>query len=925
MAITETWLQQQDDAIRLELCLTGYKLIDFPRQGRSGGGIGLLYKESLRVTKVQNGAEESFEFCELLIQSSTSRKIRLVIVYRPHNSPNHQRVPISTFLREFSSYMEPIILTKEPLIIVGDFNIHVDIPTDTDAVKFLDLLDSLALFQHVTVPTHIHGHTLDLVLSRKMEDIIASPPSACHYISDHAAIRCHVAIGKSNYHVKKISFRKIKSIDIGNLTRDVGLTGLCERGKESPTNSLDLDAFVHDYNTTLSRVLDQHAPLKTKTVQSRPKVPWYSNEIAEAKRRRRKAEKRWKRTKLPADLNALKKHKNYVTYISTRAKRAFYTDFVSENSDDQRKLFRATRSLLIPNNTTLANDIGRYFDSKIRRIRGALDAAIATTNIETVTEDSVFKGDKELDHFEPLTTEEVMKLVMKSTKKSYPLDPMPTSLVIEMFQVLLPFITNIVNASLSLGHFPMEWKTALVVPRLKKPKQGTSLLNLRPVSNLKYLSKLTETAVCNQVIDHISQSGLYPILQSAYRVGHSTETALLKIQNDILSAMDKQRVTLLVLLDLSAAFDTIDHQVLLHRLQVTYGVTGTALMWFQSYLTGRKQRVCINGISSKDFELSQGVPQGSCLGPMLFTLYAGKLFEVVKSHLPDIHVYADDTQLYLSFKPDGGAAEADAITALQDCISDIRTWMVKDKLQLNDTKTEFLIIGTSVQLNKISATEIQIGSAKVSTVDSARNLGAWFDSNMNMTTHINNICQSVCYHLHNIRRIRKYLSFENRKTLVQATVLSRIDYCNSLLFGLPVVHLSKLQRLQNAAARLVCNISKYDHITPALIRLHWLPVQFRIEFKVAMLVYKCINGTAPQYLKDLTKNREISKYSLRSNKGILLVDNSAKAKKTLGDRAFVNAAPRVWNRLPLDIRLAISYDNFKSMLKTHFFRLAFYD
>ena len=604
---------------------------------------------------------------------------------------------------------------------------------------------------------------------------------------------------------------------------------------------------------------------------------------------------------------------------------------MSENSDDQGKLFRATRSLLIPNNdlyfpeytnnTTLANDIGRYFDSKIRRIRGALDAAIATTNIETVTEDSVFKGDKELDHFESLTTEEVMKLVMKSTKKSCPLDPMPTSLVIEMSQELLPYITNIVNASLSLGHFPMEWKTALVVPRLKKPKQGTTLLNLRPVSNLKYLSKLTETAVCNQVIDHISQSGLYPILQSAYRVGHSTETALLKIQNDILSAMDKQRVTLLVLLDLSAAFDTIDHQVLLHRLQVTYGVTGTALKWFQSYLTGRKQRVCINGISSKDFELSQGVPL------VMSWTYALHIVckQVVKSHLPDIHVYADDTQLYLSFKPDGGAAEADAITALQDCISDIRTWMIKDKLQLNDTKTEFLIIGTSVQLNKISATEIQIGSAKVSTVDSARNLGAWFDSNMNMTTHINNICQSVCYHLHNIRRIRKYLSFENRKTLVQATVLSRIDYCNSLLFGLPVVHLSKLQRLQNAAARLVCNIPKYDHITPALIRLHWLPVQFRIEFKVAMLVYKCINGTAPQYLKDLTINREISRYSLRSNKGILLVDNSAKAKKTLGDRAFVNAAPRVWNRLPLDIRLAISYDNFKSMLKTHFFRLAFYD
>lgn len=151
VAITKTWLQQHDDATRLELCPPGYKFIDFQRQGRSGGGIGLLYKDFLKVTKVRNGAEESFEFCEVLIQSSTSRKIRLVIVYRPHISPSHHRVPMNTFLREFSNYMEPIILTKEPLIIVGDFNIHVDTPTNTDAVKFLDLLDSFVLYQHVTV------------------------------------------------------------------------------------------------------------------------------------------------------------------------------------------------------------------------------------------------------------------------------------------------------------------------------------------------------------------------------------------------------------------------------------------------------------------------------------------------------------------------------------------------------------------------------------------------------------------------------------------------------------------------------------------------------------------------------------------------------------------------------------------------------
>ena len=182
---------------------------------------------------------------------------------------------------------------------------------------------------------------------------------------------------------------------------------------------------------------------------------------------------------------------------------------------------------------------------------------------------------------------------------------------------------------------------------------------------------------------------------------------------------------------------------------------------------------------------------------------------------------------------------------------------------------------------------------KVSAVYSVTNLGAWFDANMNMTTHINTICQSIYYHLHNIRRIRKYLSYDNRKSNVQAIIMSRLDYCNGLLYGTPVVHLGKLQRLQNAAARLVCTVSRYDHITASLISLHWLPVTHLIEFKVAMLVHKCIYGVAPQYLLDLIKIKVSSRYQLRSYRGILLMDHTYRTKKTLGDRAFENVAPKV--------------------------------
>ena len=399
----------------------------------------------------------------------------------------------------------------------------------------------------------------------------------------------------------------------------------------------------------------------------------------------------------------------------------------------------------------------------------------------------MFDGERELHDFSPVSAEEVSKLIHKSSKKTCTLDPMQTSLVVSMVDELLPSITRIFNTSLSLGHFPELWKAAIVDPKPKKAGQATSLSDLRSVSYLQFVSKLTERAVCDQTMEHLSRSGLCPLIQSAYSAAQSTVTALLKVQNDILLAMDRQHVTLLVLLDLSATFDTVDHQVLLlRRLEVTYGITGTVLQWFRSHLTNSTQRVYVG------FALPHGVPQGSCLGPLLFTMCASKLFEVVKSHLPKVHAYADDTQIYLSFKPDSATGEQDAITALQDCITDVRNWMIADRLKLNDDKTEFLIIGTPAQLDKINVSEIVVGQTKVPAIKTARNLGAWFDANLTMSVHTNNTCQSVIYHLHNIRRISKYVSFDDRKSIVQAVIMSRIDYCNSLLVGVPAVQVNKL-------------------------------------------------------------------------------------------------------------------------------------
>ena len=274
----------------------------------------------------------------------------------------------------------------------------------------------------------------------------------------------------------------------------------------------------------------------------------------------------------------------------------------------------------------------------------------------------------------------------------------------------------------------------------------------------------------------------------------------------------------------------MDHAILLKRLTTDFDIGGKALGWFSSYLSGRSQRVLFEGASSDSFDLRFGVPQGSCLGPLLFVVYASKLFEIVQDHLPNAHCFADDTQLYLSFDPNGPTDQAMALEAMERCISDLRKWMYRDKLKINDDKTEFLVIGSRQQLLKIHHCSVRVDTIDIKPVKVARNLGAWFDSHFSMSTHISMSCSAAFFWLHNIKRISQFLPRDKLEMVLHAFVTSRIDYCNGLLYGLPDCEIAKLQRVQNAAARLLMSCKKYDHMTPVLITLHWLPVRYRINF-----------------------------------------------------------------------------------------------
>jgi hypothetical protein len=381
----------------------------------------------------------------------------------------------------------------------------------------------------------------------------------------------------------------------------------------------------------------------------------------------------------------------------------------------------------------------------------------------------------ELHYFNELSQTEVCNLIKSSASKSCKLDPLPTSLLKMELDSFVPAIHHIVNKSLEDGVFPECFKDALVHPLLKNPLlENPEPKDYRPVSNLKFISKILEKAVATQLTTHLRDNGCYETHQSAYRTGHSCETALLKVHNDITRAMSERKVVALVLLDMSAAFDTVNQEILLLILEAQ-GVKGTVLKWLKSYLSGRQQRVCIKDATSTPRTLECGVPQGSVLGPILFNAYTSALGSIITSHLSGsgYHFYADDCQIYVSCQP----SELNrAVEILEQCISDVKKWLCGHQLKLNDKKTEFMLIApkqVAQRLDLHSAT-ITIGSHNIQPKQAARNLGVIFDAHMSMSDHVKAVCKSAYQQLYSISKVRKCLDAKSLEIIIHSFITTKL-------------------------------------------------------------------------------------------------------------------------------------------------------
>ena len=904
--LSETWLESDKNDITALFKSYGYTLLHNRRKGRekeTGGGVGVAVKSTMIHKHKKCKFFNSFEVTMVSLKITNSTKIILVTIYRL------QFIPAATFLKEFSELLEILSAMPEDFILSGDVNFHLE-SNDYYVELLRKLWDSFNLVQHVHVPTHNLNHTLDLVLTRDGCSKVSKLTVEDVQLSDHFLISFDYEVEVVQCKEKTITYRNLKSVDMEQFSSELK-EKLTDRMRGSFGERVDI------YNDTLREMVNEKASLQTKKIKVVTNSPWFDSQYNDLRKQRRKAEKKYKRTKNPTDKEIFINLRKQTTSMAFIKKRDYFTRKIAE-CQGTKALFGCVKELVndkkepvLPTHESkseLANNFNHYFKNKISDIR----KAFPSNQSSSVSEESMYTGSL-LERFEPATEDELRSLIKTHGIKCSPDDPVPAKLLNPLVETFVPIWLELINLSLEEGSME-NLKCGVLVPLIKSLDSATDFeeyKNYRPVTNLVILSKLIERVVDARIETHMIKNDLHSPNHYAYKTDHSTELLLTKVSNDLLISCDNKKPTLVMFLDLSAAFDTVDQDRLVQILRDDIGIRGVALKWFESYLRKRTQKVKIGDEYSDELVLDYGVTQGSILGPKLFNIYTKPFPEQLRVVSVSVEGYADDNQLMKEFNI---IFQVEALgEGIEETFKIIEKWMFDNYLKLNSGKTQIMVIAPEGILKYITINGTFISGNCIRFVECAKNLGAYIDCCMSMDVQVKKVVSSCFSTIRQLSRIKCFVTTDQLQLLTCSLVLSVMDYCNILYYGMSEENMNKLQRVQNSAARIACKVSCRDKVKSEelLHELHWLQVRDRVIFKVLVIVHKCVYGNAPVNLRKLVRfsqSRRLKTLEVRE------------FQSSFGERAFSVCGPRLWNALPTKMRLEAEIDVFKTGLKTYLFR-----
>lgn len=871
----------------------------FQNKNSQGGGLAIYLHSKFQGVMMKSVCLQLPHIETLFINISKPVKFVTGIVYRPPNSS------FENFLESIEEILSILNTLHLKCYLMGDFNVNMLLLND-NVINYINLFQSCNYTQTITKPTRVTNRSatlLDQVWTNDMYNYICS---CILYISisDHFPVLSMFNIGTiAGLSKINITKRVYNEENINDFREDLKKF----KWSEELSGTIGCEDTLSSYLKSFKKLYDKNFPLKSFLIKEKHLgKPYITQGIIKSINYRNKLQKLYAKWPLTYS-NIFKNYRNTLTAVIRKAKENYFKEKLNNNVNNMKETWKTINHLMGEKNTKLPSsmdfhnrsfynngEISEHFNNYFCNIANDLAANIDQANVPF---ESFLPDPVPFSFFlRPTTIHEVSNVIkdMKNTSPGY--DDVNMKIIKECNNVMSPFLTFIINKCFAEGCFPKQLQVAKIIPIYKKGEKSKHC-NYRPISILPSISKIFEKIFATRLTDYFNEYSLFTSCQYGFRPKYSTDLAIYNLCQSIYDTLDRKSKQITVFCDLTKAFDTISHNILLKKL-VSYGIRGKANDFIRSYLSSRMQYTVYNDASSSYKQIKSGVPQGSILGPLLFLIYVNDL--VYASDKLKFLLFADDTTVYIQ-----GQSIPEMVDILNDELIKISDWLISNKLTFNPSKT-FFMISSYTNINDLNV-NIRLKNNALKRISSIKFLGVTIDDKLTWKPHLQLLCNKISQITGTLYRIRNWVTLDCLKLIYYSTAYQYLIYCSSIWGGAYSTLVEKLFVAQKKLMRIMFHKSRFDHTDPIFCAHNILKVPDLIALQTCIFVFKSLNIYPNNNTYKLLSQNVNSR---RPNDLRVPLCRTVHAQRSVSVRGVT-----IWNDLPQQTKVLMSFYSFKNNIK----------